>query len=207
MLTRLTSRLSYANVVATLALFLALGGTSYAALTITGKNVKNGSLSGGDIKDGSITAKDIKNGSLLEKDFKSGQLPGPVEAFNALGGGTTVSGTGDTVVASLDVPAGAYAVVARVRVQNPSPAGKRVDAVCTLDAVGSTELGEQPLNTLNPTTGGDTENLAFTTISSLAEPGTMKVKCNATTADEKFDVGSASLTAIRVTSSSFGPTR
>lgn len=59
------SCISYANVVATLALFIALGGSSYAAIVITGKNVKNNSL----------TTKDIKNRSLLKKDFKAGQLP------------------------------------------------------------------------------------------------------------------------------------
>jgi len=37
-------RLSYANVVATLALFVALGGSSYAAIRITGKNVVDGTL-------------------------------------------------------------------------------------------------------------------------------------------------------------------
>lgn len=40
------ARLIYANVVATLALFLALGGSSYAALTITGKNVPKDALAG-----------------------------------------------------------------------------------------------------------------------------------------------------------------
>jgi hypothetical protein len=59
------SCISYANAVATLALFIALGGSSYAAIVITGKNVKNNSL----------TTKDIKNRSLLKKDFKAGQLP------------------------------------------------------------------------------------------------------------------------------------
>ena len=47
-------RLSYANVMATLAVFVALGGTSYAAIKITGKNVKNGSLTGVDIKKHSV---------------------------------------------------------------------------------------------------------------------------------------------------------
>ena len=61
----LRSHLSYANVVATLALFVALGGTSFAALMITGRNVKNGSL----------TSADVKDRSLLRKDFKGGQLP------------------------------------------------------------------------------------------------------------------------------------
>jgi len=43
------SRLTYANVVATLALFVALGGSSYAAIRITGANVKDGTLSSRDI--------------------------------------------------------------------------------------------------------------------------------------------------------------
>jgi hypothetical protein len=74
-------RLTYANVMATLAVFVALGGTSYAALTITGKNVKNGSLTGKDIKRSSLTTTQVKDGSLLSADFKAGQLvagaPGP----------------------------------------------------------------------------------------------------------------------------------
>ncbi len=71
---RLRNRLTYANTVATLALFLALGGSSYAAISITGKNVKNGSLTGKDIKGSSLGTKQVKNGSLLAGDFKSGQL-------------------------------------------------------------------------------------------------------------------------------------
>ena len=56
---------SYANVMATIAVFIALGGSSYAAVKITGKSVKNGTLTGID----------VKNGSLLAKDFRAGQLP------------------------------------------------------------------------------------------------------------------------------------
>ncbi len=56
---------SPALAVALVALFVALGGSAYAALIITGKNVKNGSL----------TTKDVKNKSLLAGDFKAGQLP------------------------------------------------------------------------------------------------------------------------------------
>jgi hypothetical protein len=74
-LDRLRRRLSYANVVASLALFIALGGTGYAAVTITSKNVRDGSLTGKDIKNGSVASADVKDGSLLSKDFKAGQLP------------------------------------------------------------------------------------------------------------------------------------
>jgi hypothetical protein len=74
-LASLRSRLSYANVVASLALFVALGGTGYAAVTITGKNVKDASLTGRDVKNSSLTTSDVKNGSLLRQDFKVGQIP------------------------------------------------------------------------------------------------------------------------------------
>lgn len=58
------SRLTYSNVVATLALFVALGGSSYAAATI----------GSGQIKNNSIQSKDVKNRTLQAKDFKRGQL-------------------------------------------------------------------------------------------------------------------------------------
>jgi hypothetical protein len=58
-------RPGYAEVVATLALFVALGGSATAALVITGREVKNETL----------TSVDVRNGSLLARDFKVGQLP------------------------------------------------------------------------------------------------------------------------------------
>jgi hypothetical protein len=74
-LARPGARVWYSNVIATVALFVALGGTSYAALTITGNNVKDSSLRGVDVKNSSLTTSDVKNGSLLSSDFKAGQLP------------------------------------------------------------------------------------------------------------------------------------
>ena len=50
--------------IAICALCLALGGTSYAAVVITGKNVKNNSLTSGDIKDHSLKGKDFARGTL-----------------------------------------------------------------------------------------------------------------------------------------------
>lgn len=64
-------KLTYANVIATLALFLALGGGgAWAATTIASNSVGTSQL-----KNGAVTAKKVTDGSLLAKDFKSGQLP------------------------------------------------------------------------------------------------------------------------------------
>ena len=69
-------RLSYANVVATLALFAALGGSSYAAIAVTGAQVRDGSLTGRDVRNSSLSGRDVRDRTLLAQDFKPGQLPG-----------------------------------------------------------------------------------------------------------------------------------
>jgi hypothetical protein len=69
---RLRPRLTYANAIATLALFLALGGgAAYAASTL-GKN----SVGSRQLKKNAVTGAKVKDGSLLATDFKVGQLPG-----------------------------------------------------------------------------------------------------------------------------------
>lgn len=68
-------RPSPATVLSLLALFVALGGTSYAAITVTGKNVKNSSLTGADVKNGSLTNADVKARSLRASAFRAGDLP------------------------------------------------------------------------------------------------------------------------------------
>jgi hypothetical protein len=64
--------LTYANVIATLALFLALGGASYAAIKLPANSV--GSR---QIKDGAVSSADIKNHSIKSGDFKGGLPSGP----------------------------------------------------------------------------------------------------------------------------------
>jgi hypothetical protein len=87
MFARLRSRLTYANVIASVALFMAMGGTGYAALnlpkaSVGAKQLKAGSVTAKKVKSGAITSAKVKNGSLLGTDFKAGQLPagpqGPV---------------------------------------------------------------------------------------------------------------------------------
>ena len=70
------TRLSYSNLMATVAVFIALGGSSYAAVKVTGKDVKNGTLTGADVKNDSLTGRDVRNGSLTPSDFK-GSVQGP----------------------------------------------------------------------------------------------------------------------------------
>jgi hypothetical protein len=72
MIGRIRSRLSYANVMATVAAFMAMGGSAYAALEITGEDVENGTLRGIDVRNQSLTGIDVRK--LTRKDFKGGRL-------------------------------------------------------------------------------------------------------------------------------------
>jgi hypothetical protein len=60
----LKRRLSFANVVALIALFVALGGSVYAANKISGKTIKKGSEPGNRLKKNSVTGKQVNESSL-----------------------------------------------------------------------------------------------------------------------------------------------
>ena len=64
------ARLTYANVVASTALFIALGGGAYAAVRLPVNSV--GSQ---HIKSSAVRSSEVKTGSLLASDFKRGELP------------------------------------------------------------------------------------------------------------------------------------
>lgn len=64
MLRALRDRLTYANVMATLALFVALGGSSYAVSKIDGNDIRKHSLTGAHFKRNSIGGRAIKERSL-----------------------------------------------------------------------------------------------------------------------------------------------
>lgn len=75
---RLRRRLSYANVTATLALFLALGGTSYAVLSVGSRDVVDNSLRSKDIRNNSLRSKDLMDRSVRGRDLRRSSIGGRV---------------------------------------------------------------------------------------------------------------------------------
>lgn len=65
-----SARFTYANVTATLALFMALSGGAYAAAKLPANSVGTPQL-----KDNAVTSQKVLDGSLLARDFSSGELP------------------------------------------------------------------------------------------------------------------------------------
>ena len=75
-----TRHLTFANVVSVLALFVALGGTTYAAVklsnnSVRSKHIKDRAVKNRDLRSSAVNSRVVKNGSLLAGDFAAGQLP------------------------------------------------------------------------------------------------------------------------------------
>jgi hypothetical protein len=86
-------------VLALAALFVALSGSAYAALVITGHNIKNGTVTGADIKDGSLASRDIKRnsiGGVAINESRLGTVPGASQA-DGLARWAVVSASGQLV--------------------------------------------------------------------------------------------------------------
>ena len=74
MLNRLRPRVTYANVVSSLCLFVLLGGAAYAASTLPKNSVGTKQL-----KKNAVTSAKVKNGTLKRADVKAGQFATPAQ--------------------------------------------------------------------------------------------------------------------------------
>jgi len=141
---RLISRLTYANVASTLALFIALGGTATAATYVVS--------SSGQIKDGVIRNTDVRKGTLgadrLSDDARAAfTRPGPVGPEGARGAQGPKGETGDsgTQGPKGDPGAGIGSVTVRRATETTGPGGPyTVTASCQPGerAVGGSAVGE-----------------------------------------------------------------
>ena len=83
MLHRLSRKLSYANVMSTIAVFgVVAGGTAFAAAvarnSVGSPQIKPGAVKRSDLGRNAVTSAKVSNGSLRAVDFAAGQLtPGP----------------------------------------------------------------------------------------------------------------------------------
>jgi hypothetical protein len=85
------SRLTYANVMSTIAVFLIIGGATAFAATHLGnsvgtKQLKKNAVTGAKVKDGSLTGADVAAGSLATANFADGSINSAKVLDNSLTG-------------------------------------------------------------------------------------------------------------------------
>ena len=152
----LRRRPSPALVISLIALFVSLGGGAYA-LTVTGGQVKNGSLTGKDVKANSLSGRQIR-------ESKVGKVP-RAKVADRLGRRTVEQVTtqaffaaqktprgftdAETQIGRLSLPAGSYILSAKVTASNS--ATSTLQATCFLRA-GTSE--DRATATLPPSTAG-----------------------------------------------------
>lgn len=86
------TRISPATPVALVALFVALGGVSYAAATIGTSDLQNGAVTKKKLHRNAVAPGKIRNGAVVRKKLRNGAVNGPKIAADAV--------TGDKVVES-----------------------------------------------------------------------------------------------------------
>jgi hypothetical protein len=129
-LDKLRPRLTYANVMSTVAVFIALGGSSYAAWTISGSNIKNRSIAGKKIKRNTLTGKQIRESRLsrVPRARNADRLNGATAASLRLRCPSDTFPSGDVCVERTPRNAAAYgsAVLDCALVGTPAGPGRRL---------------------------------------------------------------------------------
>jgi hypothetical protein len=208
-LARRISRPTPALIVAIVALFTALGGTSYAALKITGNNVVNGTLSGVDVHNRSLGGKELKKNTLDGDEINESALgPVPKAADADTVGGQPASSfmvkqtrgfeapipaalniANNAVVGTLaDLAPGTYVVTAKLSYDNDGAADSQT---CTLHVPGGND------ETKFTTDLTDTETLTLQKLTSSNAVFSPSVSCTGT-GDNDDIVGNGNIIAVRI---------
>jgi hypothetical protein len=143
--------LTYANVMASLAVFLILGGGAAVAAGGLGKNT----VGSKQLKKNAVTAAKVKDGSLLGADFAPGQLPaGPAGAAGAKGATGPAGPAG--VIAANSVNS-SHVVDASLTAADLAPDSVAASEIVE-NSVGSSEIatgivGAEELDTVHEHTG------------------------------------------------------
>lgn len=114
MLSRIRPRFNHATVVAYLALFVALGSGSYAAVKINGQNIKKKSIAGEKLKNRTITRTKVKTNTLTRTEIDESKLDKVSQANRADVATQADTATTATNATNLDgLPPSAYQGKAR----------------------------------------------------------------------------------------------
>jgi hypothetical protein len=166
-LDHLRQRLTYANVMSTLAVFIALGGSSYAALTISGSSIENRSISGAKLQKNTLTGKHIRESRLkrVPRAARADKLGGATAADLKIKCPADTFPIADVCVERTARAAAAYgsAVSTCMLVGTPAAPGRRLPTHGELVAAFST---------VEPATGGELTSEVYP---STSTPGRVDV--------------------------------
>jgi hypothetical protein len=202
---RIRRHLSYANVTATLALFVALGGGAYAVSRVNSRDIANDSVRSVDLKNRkAVKGIDVKRNTLTGRQISETTLD--AERFAPVVGDETVDCNPSSTTAFTNCVTTTLRLKARSRVLaiatgNQESVGGPARAICDVRIDGDPQaLAVQPgEETSDNTSGTATNGFARTVVTSarLAQ-GRHKVAlaCKEFTGDTRIDVPTIAAIAI-----------
>lgn len=157
-------RITPSLVISVVALIVALGGVSYAAIQIPRNSVGPAQL-----KKNSVDTVKVKNRTLLRNDFRPGQLPGAawIAERNTDGGLLAVNEPAEPVVTTRRLPAGSYVLAGRANVIGGGGVQSRLICSMASDAAQNFTVGNAEMLPLS---------MAATV--QLARPGRVSLNCS-----------------------------
>jgi hypothetical protein len=212
MFSKLNTRISPASCVAMLALFLALGGVSYAAVgqigtadlkngAVTKKKLRKDAVVTAKIKDDAVTGAKVAEATLStvpDAALLAGKVPASFESKGFGGGGDAslvkLPKSAVQTVATQSLPAGNYLILARGGVNNNGeaiPAGES----CALSAGGVTQQVQFGAFAKN-TEPGDREEFSLFVIAGLPSGGEAVLSCDTTNNWEQGNVTDPTIAAV-----------
>jgi hypothetical protein len=185
----LRGKLSYANVMATIAVFVALGGSAYAAIqlpknSVGTKQLQKNAVIAAKIKNGTITGQKIKLSTLATVPSANSAATagtagtaGKSSDSDALGGKPAAAFAASTVVRSATVDAGGALVAAKsdgITPKNISRIGEGIYCLQGLDpaprtAVASIDTGAEQGSTIATVVKSEAESECQVTINTYSK--------------------------------------
>ena len=132
---RVRDRLTYANLMATVAVFVAFGGGAYAVglakNSVKSKQIKDGAVKTAELGPDSVTSAKVAAGALLASDFANGELPAGARGAEGPQGERGPAGVAGPTGAT-GAPAAPKATTA-----HPTPAAQILTKLTGVDGPGS----------------------------------------------------------------------
>lgn len=184
-------RITPSLVISVIALIIALGGASYAALKIPRNSVgvnqlKKNSVSAPKLRKGSVNTAKVKDQSIRSRDLAPGVIPGATwrgerDSSTLL---DLTTGSLQTVASTPELPAGSYLVWSRANVLGSAGSST---IICSLASDAAQNVTIAP-NAVFP--------LSMVGTKVLEEPGPIELNCNKSVGSPQ--VAQASVIASRV---------
>ena len=164
-------RLSYANIMSTIAVFIALGGVSWAAISIPRNSVGPAQL-----KRGAVDSVRVKDKSLLAKDIKPGQVFAP-RAWAARVAESAEIGSSFTDVSAIYVPAGDLTATVSTTLVRWSLAPTAVCQLAGTTATPGSGTVAQGVTLKDAAGSTPVRPFSLTSAFRMSSPGTIKLSC------------------------------